>query len=414
MDSTKYSVSKRIEHMRPVLIFLVLLIHAERAFRGYAESIPSQPVVQYIIIFFRGNLCRIAVPLFFIISGYLFCCGLPEITDRKWYLSVMKKKFFRLVLPYLFFNVYLIVLVMFFTRIPGISGRIDPTITNFFGKLIPINSVPINFPLWYLRDLMFIFILSPILVIMLKEIPYFSLILLGVVWLWHGKRHGLYVPEYFFWFYLGAVIKHKNVSINITRKLFFLMCLCYTVLTITLSYTTYIEYSLPYYKFIYNFNIVMGMAILYYLSGTKLLQNKFIQHFTISNFFIFLCHEPMISLLQYFLCKKFTFTSVISQIFLYFFSAVFVFVLIDLVFYIFIRPKYKYLKQSRQELGDHLTAPVTYPEKPVVFQKIEAQTPALETQAAVIIRLSSATLEVREGTSQQTIQAVLLALQSVC
>ena len=75
---------------------------------------------------------------------------------------------------------------------------------------------------------------------------------------------------------------------------------------------------------------------------------------------------------------------------------------------------YKYLKQFRQELCDHLPAPVTHPEKPVVFHKLEVQPPVPGTQAAVIIRLPSATLEVREGTSQQTIQAVLLALQSVC
>ena len=36
------------------------------------------------------------------------------------------------------------------------------------------------------------------------------------------------------------------------------------------------------------------------------------------------------------------------------------------------------------------------------------------TKAAVIIRLPQATLEIADGTSQQTIQAVLLALQSVC
>lgn len=53
-------------------------------------------------------------------------------------------------------------------------------------------------------------------------------------------------------------------------------------------------------------------------------------------------------------------------------------------------------------------------EEPAVFKKLEVQTPVPNTQAAVIIRLNGATIEVNEGTSQQTIQAVLLALQSVC
>lgn len=59
--------------------------------------------------------------------------------------------------------------------------------------------------------------------------------------------------------------------------------------------------------------------------------------------------------------------------------------------------------------------PVPVPdEKPVAFKKLEVHTPVPNTQAAVIIRLNGATVEISEGTSQQTIQAVLLALQSIC
>lgn len=49
-----------------------------------------------------------------------------------------------------------------------------------------------------------------------------------------------------------------------------------------------------------------------------------------------------------------------------------------------------------------------------VFKQLEVRTPVPNMQAAVIIRLNGATVEVNEGTSQQTIQAVLLALQNVC
>lgn len=75
---------------------------------------------------------------------------------------------------------------------------------------------------------------------------------------------------------------------------------------------------------------------------------------------------------------------------------------------------YKYLKQFRQELCDTLPAPVQETAKPVQFSKLEVMTPLPDTKAAVIIRLSNATLEINEGVSQQTVQAVLLALQSVC
>ena len=77
---------------------------------------------------------------------------------------------------------------------------------------------------------------------------------------------------------------------------------------------------------------------------------------------------------------------------------------------------YKNLKKLRElELEKIPTSLVPIPEeKPAVFEKLEVQTPVPDTKAAVIIRLNGTTIEVREGTSQQTIQAVLLALQSLC
>lgn len=62
---------------------------------------------------------------------------------------------------------------------------------------------------------------------------------------------------------------------------------------------------------------------------------------------------------------------------------------------------------------ENLPVPVTE-EKPAVFKKLEVVSPLPDTKAAVIVRLPNATLEINEGVSQQTVQAVLLALQSVC
>ena len=51
---------------------------------------------------------------------------------------------------------------------------------------------------------------------------------------------------------------------------------------------------------------------------------------------------------------------------------------------------------------------------PVTFKKLEVTTPVSVTQAAVIVRLLSATLEVQNGVSRQTVEAVLLALKATC
>ena len=75
---------------------------------------------------------------------------------------------------------------------------------------------------------------------------------------------------------------------------------------------------------------------------------------------------------------------------------------------------YRNLRKLREELCDNLPVPLDAVQKPVAFKRLEVATPLPDTRAAVIIRLPQATLEINEGTSQQTVQAVLLALQSVC
>lgn len=50
----------------------------------------------------------------------------------------------------------------------------------------------------------------------------------------------------------------------------------------------------------------------------------------------------------------------------------------------------------------------------VVFKKLKVVTPIPNNKAAVVIRMNGATVEVNEGASRQTVQAVLLALQSLC
>lgn len=78
---------------------------------------------------------------------------------------------------------------------------------------------------------------------------------------------------------------------------------------------------------------------------------------------------------------------------------------------------YRNLKLLREEMLESLPAQIVNDdctEKPTVFKKLEVTTPVENTTAAVVIRLGGATVEVNEGTSQQTIQAVLLALQGIC
>ena len=74
---------------------------------------------------------------------------------------------------------------------------------------------------------------------------------------------------------------------------------------------------------------------------------------------------------------------------------------------------YYWLRKVRKNACQELPA-VSEPAQPATFKKLQVQSPSVNTQSAVVIHLPSATLEVQNGASQQTVEAVLLALKSIC
>lgn len=81
-------------------------------------------------------------------------------------------------------------------------------------------------------------------------------------------------------------------------------------------------------------------------------------------------------------------------------------------YYYWLRKVRSHTLEQMPELTENL--PVSANDDPVTFKKLDVKTPVTGTSAAVVIKLPNATVEVSEGASQQTVQAVLMALQSVC
>lgn len=76
---------------------------------------------------------------------------------------------------------------------------------------------------------------------------------------------------------------------------------------------------------------------------------------------------------------------------------------------------YYWLKRIRQQACDSqlITRPPAT-EKPMAFARLQVSQQKVQPTAAVIIQLPSATVEVMNGASKQTIEAVLQALNSPC
>lgn len=75
---------------------------------------------------------------------------------------------------------------------------------------------------------------------------------------------------------------------------------------------------------------------------------------------------------------------------------------------------YRNLRKFREELCDALPIQTAESKERMSFKKLELAPQVNLAQSRILVHLHSATLEVQEGVSQQTVETVLLALKSVC
>ena len=84
-----------------------------------------------------------------------------------------------------------------------------------------------------------------------------------------------------------------------------------------------------------------------------------------------------------------------------------------------VKTYYYWLRKVREATVENLPVsamhiPAEAHQEPAHFKKLEVQSTLPGMQAAVIIHLPQAIVEVTSGTDQQTVEAVLMALKSVC
>jgi hypothetical protein len=84
-----------------------------------------------------------------------------------------------------------------------------------------------------------------------------------------------------------------------------------------------------------------------------------------------------------------------------------------------IKTYYYWLRKIRAKALENAPVPINSSvpaakKSPVKFRKLEVQSPVSGMQAAVVVRLPQASVEVAAGTDQQTVEAVLRALRCIC
>lgn len=133
----------------------------------------TYPIYDSVRYFFAQIIARVAVPLFFMFSGFLFFFKSEELTFSN-YKGKLTKRIRTLLIPYLFWNstpilYYLLGRFLGLGSQYGIGFGFIDYIKPFWDNYSPhlngegIASYPICTPFWYIRDLMVTVLLSPII-----------------------------------------------------------------------------------------------------------------------------------------------------------------------------------------------------------------------------------------------------------
>lgn len=207
--------SQVITFLRFPMIFLVVYIHGVgfSVFEHYQIAPPDDFNFMYNIVV--DGVCRMAVPLFFLISGYLF---FSKEWDMGIYLNKMKRRFHSLFIPYcLFIIIAMIVIGSLQYFLPEmLSGKYKPVYKyNWLDFLLAFwkmkgLEIPYVAPLWFVRNLMVTMIFSPLIYWGIKYISWLFILPFGMAWLCDISSFSIPGAMCLTFFSLGAWFRIKG------------------------------------------------------------------------------------------------------------------------------------------------------------------------------------------------------------
>ena len=272
----------------------------------------------YVDIFFSHVLSHIAVPAFYLISGFLFFLKTSEL-NKQIYKNKIKKRFYTLFIPYILWNIVPVIIQFTINAIKYLFKAGDWNLfvhscilylsdhgwlnifwscsvwaqnrLSWIGTHMTMTG-PLNLPLWYLRDLILITLFTPLIYWCIKKIKIFFLIILTLFYIsgiW--PQIPALTSTTVLFFSAGAYLAIYRYNIIATfRKIEFLS---YFIAIILLASDTYYDgYNTPVGFNLYHLYVIFGVIAIFNFAS-RLLEKKYVRvnkNLTNSVFFIYACH----------------------------------------------------------------------------------------------------------------------------
>lgn len=315
-------ISLRLSLLRFPLIVGVVFVHAYSNTMGFADgqiglTNNSFFVADFVQNFVSQVLARVGSPLFFLISGYLFFARSDW--SKEGYLLKLKSRKKTLLIPFLFWNITVLVGIALAQAMPAtqvfFSGNSLPIALydgyDYLNAIFGYNGSPIVYQLWFVRDLMIMVLLAPLINILNKytPLPFLGIILFS--WLVSGWSVSL------LFFSVGAYLGSRNKNLFCLDGFGVKIVSLYLVIAIIDALTINQTYN----PFLHRVGIIFGILTALF-STSLILQNEKLKLLLIklsaASFFVYAIHEPLLTIVKKILYKVIVPNSSIAILALYF------------------------------------------------------------------------------------------------
>ncbi|MEY0973991.1 acyltransferase family protein [Providencia huaxiensis] len=280
--------------LKTISILFVIYIHSQSLINVSSNSTYLVLLVELV----SNGLARSAVPIFFLLSGYFLFMdgsGLNKISIK------LKKRLHTVVLPFVLWNfsfyIFLYYIVFSFNlEFDRLTRNQDLLSFNLFQHvrfIFGIGDVPALYQFWFIRDLIVILALSPLVFKMADKAPFAFGVILFSVWVLDYDLYYVISADTFLFFYLGVLVSKYNIIERIPNIpiVFHIIYLFLVVACATFENT----------QFAYKFMILLG--ILFWYDLTKLILKTMVGEYIEKNiapyiFFVFATHEPLLTLIS--------------------------------------------------------------------------------------------------------------------
>lgn len=300
---TQY-LSDKLRILSLISIIFVLYIHSG----FHADEIKGMLMNDRVQEFISGMMGRCAVPLFYMISGYLFFLKVPE--GMKSIYGKMRKRVRTLVVPYIIGCLFFVGFGVLMAVLPGVSKYMNSSVMPLFSKPIGEilrsifydagNGTPCAFQLWFLRDLILIVATSPLWYICLRYLKWaFVAVLFILTYL--DVPHVPFYP--LFWFVLGGQLTKVKIEMGGVNGVINIgllaLCLFLVLSIVELFFPEMIDWKslrIP----IILLGIVGAWGLYDAVVGKNfsLLQHQWLTTACQFTFFIYIFHEPTLNIVR--------------------------------------------------------------------------------------------------------------------